>query len=82
MVGFFIALLSGALMSVQGVFNTQVTKQSSIWAANAFVQFSAFVVCMIVWLCVDRGSFAALLKVEPKYMLLGAIMGAGITYTV
>ena len=26
MTGFFIALLSGALMSVQGVFNTQVSK--------------------------------------------------------
>ena len=26
MIGFLIALLSGALMSVQGVFNTQVTK--------------------------------------------------------
>ena len=26
MTGFLIALLSGALMSVQGVFNTQVTK--------------------------------------------------------
>lgn len=26
MIGIFIALLSGALMSVQGVFNTQVTK--------------------------------------------------------
>ena len=28
MVGFLIAVLSGALMSVQGVFNTQVTKAS------------------------------------------------------
>ena len=28
MIGFFIALVSGALMSVQGVFNTQVTKSS------------------------------------------------------
>ena len=27
MIGFLIAILSGALMSVQGVFNTQVTKQ-------------------------------------------------------
>ena len=44
MTGFFIALLSGALMSVQGVFNTQVTK--------------------------------------PKYMLLGGVIGAGITWTV
>ena len=39
MIGFFIALISGALMSVQGVFNTQVTKASGIWVANAFVQF-------------------------------------------
>ena len=30
MVGFLIALISGALMSIQGVFNTQVTKASSI----------------------------------------------------
>lgn len=82
MVGFFIALLSGALMSIQGVFNTQVTKQSGIWVANAFVQLSAFLLCMGVWLCIDRSSFTSLLKVEPKYMLLGGLMGAGITYTV
>ena len=82
MVGFLIALLSGALMSVQGVFNTQVTKTSGIWVANAFVQFSAFLVCMGVWLFSDRRSFATLLKVEPKYMLLGGVLGAGITYTV
>ncbi|MBD5479610.1 MAG: DMT family transporter [Lachnospiraceae bacterium] len=82
MVGFLIALLSGALMSVQGVFNTQVTKTSGIWVANAFVQFSAFLVCMCVWLFADRSSFATLLKVEPKYMLLGGVLGAGITYTV
>ena len=31
MIGIFIALLSGALMSVQGVFNTQVTKSTGIW---------------------------------------------------
>lgn len=82
MVGFFIALLSGVLMSVQGVFNTQVTKTSGIWVANAFVQLSAFLVCLGVWLVTDRSSFMSLLKVEPKYMLLGGVMGAGITYTV
>ncbi|MED9904004.1 MAG: DMT family transporter [Lachnospiraceae bacterium] len=82
MVGFFIALLSGALMSVQGVFNTQVTKTSGIWVANAFVQLSAFLVCMGIWLFADRTSFTSLLRVEPKYMLLGGVMGAGITYTV
>ena len=49
MIGFFIALISGALMSVQGVFNTQVTKNSSIWVASAFVQFTALLVCLGAW---------------------------------
>lgn len=82
MLGLWIAILSGALMSVQGVFNTQVTKQSGIWVANAFVQFTALLVCLAVWLVTDRASFASLLKVEPKYMLLGGAIGTFITYTV
>ena len=82
MIGFFIALLSGAFMAIQGVFNTQVTKSSSIWVANVFVQFTALIVCVFDWLITDRSSFGALLKVQPKYMLLGGTIGAFITYTV
>ena len=82
MIGFFIALISGALMSIQGVFNTQVTKTSGIWVANAFVQFSALLVCLAAWLITDRSSFGTLMKGEPKYMLLGGAIGAVITYTV
>ncbi len=82
MLGLWIAVLSGALMSVQGVFNTQVTKQSGVWVANAFVQLTALLVCLAVWLASDRSSFASLFQVEPKYMLLGGAIGAFITYTV
>ena len=32
--GFLVALISGALMSIQGVFNTEVTKQSSLWVSD------------------------------------------------
>ena len=39
-------------------------------------------VCLAAWLVTDRSSFAALWKVEPKYMLLGGTIGAFITYTV
>ena len=46
MVGFFIALLSGALMSIQGVFNTEVTKTTGMWVGNAWVQLTAFAVCL------------------------------------
>ena len=69
-------------MSIQGVFNTQVTKASSIWTASAFVQVTAFLFCMGAWLMTDRGSLLAVFSVRPKYMLLGGIMGAFITFTV
>lgn len=82
MFGILIALVSGALMSIQGVFNTQVTKATSVWVANIFVQFTALLVCLAAWLITDRSSLEALGKVEPKYMLLGGAIGAFITYTV
>ena len=50
MTGFLIALLSGALMSVQGVFNTRVTKTTGMWVSNGWVQFSAFLLCAAAWL--------------------------------
>ena len=82
MLGIIIALISGALMSIQGVFNTQVTKTSGIWVANTLVQFTALLVCLIAWGITDRSSFGAITKVEPKYMLLGGAIGAFITFTV
>ena len=82
MIGFFIALLSGALMSVQGVFNTQVTKTTGMWVSNAWVQVTAFAVCVIAWLIAGRDNVMTITKVEPKYVLLGGVIGAGITLTV
>lgn len=82
MVGFFIALLSGALMSVQGIFNTQVTKTTGMYVSNGWVQLSAFGVCVAVWLIMGRDSIGTIAKVEPRYMLLGGVIGAGITWTV
>lgn len=82
MTGFLIALISGVLMSVQGVFNTQVTKTTGIWVSSGWVQLSAFALCMILWLATGRDSIVNIVKVEPKYMLFGGIIGAGITWTV
>lgn len=82
MIGFLIAIISGALMSIQGVFNTQVTKASGIWAASSFVQLSALFVCLSAWLLTERGNLLKVFSVQPKYMLLGGAMGAFITFTV
>ena len=80
--GFLIALFSGALMSVQGVFNTEVTKQTSLWVSSAFVQFAALLVFLGVWLVTDRTSLLRLGAVEQKYILLSGVLGALITVTV
>lgn len=82
MIGIFIALLSGALMSIQGVFNTEVTRQSSVWSANGWVQLTALLVCIAGWLLTGRESVTAVFEVEHKYMLLGGVIGAFITFTV
>lgn len=80
--GFIIALLSGALMSIQGVLNTEVTKQTSIWVSAGWVQLTAFLTCMLLWFFADKSPVGALLQVRPWYMLAGGIIGAFITYTV
>ncbi len=82
MTGIFIALISGALMSLQGVFNTEVTRQSSMWVSASWVQFSALLTCLTIWALFDRSSFSVLMKVSPRYVMLGGIFGAFITYTV
>ncbi len=80
--GILTALLSGALMSVQGVFNTEVTKQTSLWVSSAFVQFTALLVCLAAWLFTDRTNLMSLADVEHKYMLFSGVLGAFITVTV
>nr|WP_296189267.1 DMT family transporter [uncultured Anaerobutyricum sp.] len=84
MFGFIAALVSGALMSIQGVFNTEVTKQTGTWLTNSFVQFTGLLVCLIIWFFKERKKHPPmeLLAVEPKYYLLGGVIGAFITFTV
>ncbi len=82
MFGVLIALVSGALMSIQGVFNTQVTKQAGLWVSTGWVQITAFLVCVAAWLFTGRPAVSALFQTDPKYMLLGGVIGAFITVTV
>ncbi len=82
MAGFIIAIVSGALMSIQGIFNTNVTKSSSIWVAAGFVQLTALATCLIMWFFNGRPEVSGLLKVDNKVSLLGGVIGAFITFTV
>ena len=83
MIAIITAIVSGALMSIQGVFNEGVTKQTAVWLSASFVQLTAFLFCLCAWFFTGReSSVGALFRVDNKYMLLGGIIGALITYTV
>ena len=54
-----------------------------MWVSASFVQLTAFLFCIAAWFFTGRdSSFSALFSINNKYMLLGGIMGALITYTV
>lgn len=69
-------------MSLQGVFNTEVTKATSLWVSTSFVQLTALIVCLLAWAFTDRQSFLTLMEVPNKWTLLGGVIGAFITVTV
>jgi len=80
-IGIIVSLISGALMSIQGVFNTRVTEEAGLWLTSAIVQGTAFIICIIaLWITKD-GDLGGLKEVN-KFYLLGGVLGAGITYTV
>lgn len=80
--GTIIALISGALMSIQGVWNTEVTKQSSVWVASGWVQATALIACIVMWFFSGREAINLIWQVRPLYVLLGGVVGAFITFTV
>ncbi len=51
MLGIILAIISGAAMSIQGVFNTRVSEKIGVWETNTIVQgfcfcFSHFLLCL------------------------------------
>ena len=77
-----IANYFGGAYECPGVFNTTATKSSSIWVAASFVQITAFATCVLMWFYDGRPPVSGLFQVQPKYALLGGVIGAFITYTV
>ena len=65
-------------MSIQGVFNSEVTKDTSIWISAGFVQFTALIVCVIAWFVTGResnvgGAFACQPQIYAAWWCNGSI---------
>lgn len=82
MAGFIFAVIAGAVMSIQGVFNTRVSDKIGIWESNVFVQGTAFIIALVIMLIWGNGSFSALSSVDNRIYLTGGILGVCITATV
>lgn len=79
--GILFSIIAGILMSIQGVFNTNVNKKIGLWETNLIVQGVALVSTLILFFFMRKGNFGAISSVNKLY-LTGGIIGALITVTV
>lgn len=81
MSGIIFSIIAGAAMSVQGVFNTALSKKIGLFESNAFVQGTAFLLSLVVMFIFGNGSLREIISAKKIY-LLGGIIGVLITVTV
>jgi len=79
--GILFSIIAGSAMSLQGVFNTQLSKKIGLYESNVFVQGTAFVFSLIALFFLGRGNFNSLLDTNKLYWL-GGFIGIVITITV
>lgn len=81
MLGIIFSIISGVAMSVQGVFNTQLTKKIGVWETTVLTQAIALLTALIVLFFAGDGSFRNLKDANKLYLLAG-VLGTVITFTV
>jgi len=79
--GFLLSALAGALMSVQGVLNSQLTRKVGINEANMIVQGTGFLLSLLIVLVWGGGNLKEVMNVNKLY-LLGGFIGVGIIFCV
>ncbi|OOB79844.1 MAG: hypothetical protein ATN34_02345 [Epulopiscium sp. Nele67-Bin002] len=76
-----IAMLSGLMISLQSVFNTNLKEAAGAWCTNTLTHGVGFLVSTIILFCVRDTNVAGLKSINKLY-LLGGVLGVGIVYTV
>lgn len=81
MLGLFFSVAAGALMSIQGVFNTRLKENIGINETNLIVQGTAFSVALLIFIICGNGNLKNIAHVN-KLFLFGGVIGVIITFTV
>lgn len=79
--GIIFAAVAGALMSIQGVFNTRVGEKIGLWTINMIVQGTGFLITLLVFLFFKDGNIRRIGEVNKLY-LSGGLLGVFIIFTV
>ncbi len=81
MSGLITAIIAGAAMSLQGVFNTRLGKTTGVYEANVIATLIALICGIIVMLVSGKGDILAVGSANKIY-ILGGVLGTVITVTV
>ncbi len=79
--GIIFSIVAGVTMSVQGVFNTELSKKLGQWETTVLTQAIALATALIVYFFAGDGNFRNLKEANKLYLLAG-VLGALITFTV
>jgi len=79
--GIIFSIIAGVTMSVQGVFNTELSKKIGLWETTVLTQAIALVTALVVLFFAGDGSFRNLKDANKIYLLAG-VLGTVITFTV
>lgn len=81
MLGWIMSIIAGAVMSIQGVFNTRLSDKTGVFESNVIVQGTALLIALLIWWIFGKGDIKAVTQVNKLY-LTGGLLGSVITVTV
>jgi len=81
MIMIIFAIISGISMTLQGVFNTNLSTKIGLWETNVLVQGTALFLTLIISFFFGKGDYKDLREVNKLY-LLGGVLGVIIIFTV
>lgn len=76
-----VAIISGILMSIQGVWNTRITEKSGLWFTNTFVHGIGLITSLIILFLAKDFNPDGFKTVNKFYLFSGAV-SIGIFYCV
>ncbi|ASS74006.1 hypothetical protein CIG75_02765 [Tumebacillus algifaecis] len=75
--GLVLALLAGALVGLQNIFNSKLNARTGLWATTTFVLGMGFVASLTIGLLVEGKQLFTLHNMQPWYWISGLI-GVGV----